>query len=191
LSLYYARISNKRGPKETKTHKDIGLYRIRRKKGLSKLFAIILNSTLTVLYLELFARQPGGGGGPLDIDVNVAADLFVPTLSYIKKIKPRIIRLSLLSRTIADIFSELGAFSSEDVTLDKVKLDRRELDNIIMGDILGLTEEEQLEVYRAVIDLVKSRIEKAKSVNKNKRTKNGINLSALKNSVIEHIKREA
>jgi len=31
-----------------------------------------------------------------------------------------------------------------------------------MGDILELSDEEQLEVYRAVIDLVKSRIEKAK-----------------------------
>ena len=29
-----------------------------------------------------------------------------------------------------------------------------------MGDILGLTEDKQLEVYRAVVDLVESRIEK-------------------------------
>ncbi|MCU4140613.1 MAG: hypothetical protein MW690_001088 [Methanophagales archaeon] len=33
-----------------------------------------------------------------------------------------------------------------------------------MGEILGLSEEEQLEVYRAVVDLVRSRLEKARSV---------------------------
>ena len=58
-----------------------------------------------------------------------------------------------------------------------------------MGEILGLTDEEQLEVYRAVIDLVKFRIEKAKSVKSNK-TIEGIDVDALKNAVIERIKRE-
>ena len=32
-----------------------------------------------------------------------------------------------------------------------------------MGDILGLSEDEQLEVYRAVVDLVKSRLDRAAS----------------------------
>jgi hypothetical protein len=40
--------------------------------------------------------------------------------------------------------------------------DRRELDKIVFG-ALGLTEEEQLEVYRAVLELVKNRLLKAKS----------------------------
>ena len=38
-----------------------------------------------------------------------------------------------------------------------------------MGDMLGLTDDEQLEVYRAVVDIVKSRIEKARSVDKKER----------------------
>jgi tRNA(Ser,Leu) C12 N-acetylase TAN1 len=53
--------------------------------------------------------------------------------------------------------------SPEEVSLDKVKSDRRELDRIVMGEILGLSDGDQLEIYRAVIDLVKSRIEKANS----------------------------
>ena len=53
--------------------------------------------------------------------------------------------------------------SPEEVSLDKVKSDRRELDKIVMGEILGLSDGDQLEIYRAVIDLVKSRIEKANS----------------------------
>ncbi len=47
-----------------------------------------------------------------------------------------------------------------------------ELDKIVLRDILGLSEKEHLEVYRAVVDLVKSRLEKAKSVGK-KSKKNG------------------
>jgi hypothetical protein len=91
---------------------------------------------------------------------------------------------------VGSIFSELGADSPEEISLAKIKRHRRELDKIIMGEILGLTEEEQLEVYRAVIDLVKSRIEKAKSFGKKKKTKEGIDLNALKNTVIEGIVRE-
>ena len=40
--------------------------------------------------------------------------------------------------------------------------DRRELDRIIF-EALGLTEEEQLEVYRAVVELVKERLVKART----------------------------
>lgn len=161
------------------------------KKKLSRLVAIGLNSTLTVLYSELFARQPGGGGGPLDIDVNVAADVLLPKLSFLEKYKGRIISSSPLNRTIENIFSELGAFTPEEVSLDKVKIDRRELDKIIMGEILGLTDEEQIEAYRAVVDLVKSRIEKAKSTGKNKKIIDGVDVVALKNTVVERIKKES
>jgi dihydrodipicolinate synthase/N-acetylneuraminate lyase len=58
-----------------------------------------------------------------------------------------------------------------------------------MGEILGLTEEEQLEVYKAVVDLVKSRIEKAKSVEKKKK-KEKIDIDAIKDAIIKKIKEE-
>jgi hypothetical protein len=45
----------------------------------------------------------------------------------------------------------------------KVSPDRFELDSVVF-DILGLTDEERLEVYQAVADLVKSRLTKARSV---------------------------
>jgi tRNA1(Val) A37 N6-methylase TrmN6 len=160
------------------------------KKSLSRLLAITLNSTLTAFSSELFARQPGGGGGPLDIDVNVAADILLPEIPLLEKYKKKIINSSLLTRAIGSIFSELGASSVEEVSLDKVKPDRRELDKIIMGDMLGLTDEEQLEVYKAVVDLVKSRIEKAKSVDGHNISKDGIDMGAMKKSVIERVNRE-
>jgi type I restriction-modification system DNA methylase subunit len=93
----------------------------------------------------------------------------------------------LSDRKILSIFHELGASTSEEASLDKVKPDRRELDKIIMGEILGLSEKEQLDVYRAVVDLVKSRIGKAKSVEKNNKGTEGINVDAFKNVIIERI----
>ena len=95
-----------------------------------------------------------------------------------------------MERDIISIFDELGSSSPESVTLETVKPDRRELDRIIMGDILGLTEDEQLEVYRAVIDLVKSRIARAKSLDGNNTVVNGVNIGELKESIVGLIKRD-
>ena len=55
------------------------------------------------------------------------------------------------------VFQELGANSPTEVSFERVKADRLELDKIVLRDILGLSEKEHLEVYQAVIDLVKSR----------------------------------
>ncbi|NVM56468.1 MAG: hypothetical protein HWN66_22410 [Candidatus Helarchaeota archaeon] len=85
------------------------------------------------------------------------------------------------------VFKELGASSAEEVSLDKINSCRRQLDKIIMGEILGLTKEEQLEIYRGVVDLVKSRLEKAKSVGKRQRTKEGIDIDLLTKTVMEKI----
>jgi len=73
------------------------------------------------------------------------------------------------------------------VSLGKAKPDRRAPDRIVMGEILGLTDDEQLEVYRAVVDLVKSRIEKAKSVGDRKKTKEGIDIDAFVETVLRDI----
>jgi len=56
-----------------------------------------------------------------------------------------------------------------------------------MDDILGLTDDEQLEVYRAIIDLVKSRIEKSKSVGKSHKVKKGIDIDAITKIIIDKI----
>ena len=93
----------------------------------------------------------------------------------------------IIKRPINNVFEELGAKNAIEVSLEKIKPDRRKLDEIVMGQILGLTDEEQVEVYRAVIDLVKSRIKKAKSFGKRKVTKNGLDIDALMNTILEKI----
>jgi hypothetical protein len=47
------------------------------------------------------------------------------------------------------------------VSLDGVQADRRALDEVVMGDLLGLSEEMQAEVYRGLVGLVDDRLTKA------------------------------
>jgi hypothetical protein len=146
---------------------------------------LYLNSTLPILVVELFGRV-NLGEGALDNMTYEAAAMFVLDVSKEHISNGRKFR-EIFNRPIEDVFRELGASFPEEVSFDKVKPDRRELDKIIMGEILGLTDEEQLEVYRAVVDLVKSRIEKAKSVAKNNKIVEGINLYAIKKVIMDNM----
>jgi type I restriction-modification system DNA methylase subunit len=147
--------------------------------------APFLNSTL-FWFLQNLEGRTSFGGGLLKIQTYEFQNIFVcREQEYDNKIND--VFVQLVSRPVSSIFIELGISTPEEVALDKVKPDRRELDKIIMGEILGLTDEEQLEVYRAVVDLVKSRIEKAKSFGKRKKTKEGIDIELLVKTVIEKI----
>ena len=158
-------------------------------KEYAKITAAILNSTIYYLILELYSRTVLGQGATSLMRYEMEK---IPMINY-KKISNKILQRlentfnEICKRDIESVFEEIGASSSDEVSLDKVKPDRRKLDKIVMGEILGLSEEEQLEVYRAVIDLVKSRIEKAKSVKRNEKKK-GINLEQLAEDIIKEIK---
>ena len=153
------------------------------------LLAALLNNTLSALLLELYGRV-SLGEGILDIDVWMILKCPIINPMQIQdtieeKLKELFERLH--ERPVETIFEEIGANSPEEVSLDKVKPDRRELDKIVMGEILGLTEDEQLEVYKAVIDLIKSRIEKAKSVKKRK--KEGVDVGEVAKNIVERIQK--
>lgn len=134
----------------------------------------ILNTTMVAgLFRELVSGASGPlGEGALWTAVYEAKQLFVLNVSHIhlnNVFEKTITQIG--NREALSIFQELGLpkpnrdysnIKPEDVTLDKIMPDRRELDKIIF-EALGLTEEEQLEVYRAVVELVKERLVKAKS----------------------------
>jgi type I restriction-modification system DNA methylase subunit len=145
-----------------------------------------LNSTIIPLLIEISGITNLGEGA---VYTNVYwLKLFrVPTHKNIANKKLYTAIAKLKTRKIFSIFEEIGSNTQEDVSLDKVKPDRRELDKIIMGDILGLTEDEQLQVYRAVVDLVRSRIEKARSFGKKSKTKDGIDVDLLTKTIKEKI----
>jgi len=147
--------------------------------------ATFLNSTAGSFLTEVYGRTVMGEGVLLVYGPEIVPmPILNPELISDERTK---LMKDLLANDIGPIFDELGASSSEEVSLDKVKPDRRKLDRIIMGEILGLTDEEQLEVYRAVVDLVKSRIEKAKSFGKRGKTKGGIDTDAFVKIVMGNI----
>jgi len=169
---------------------DKKLYGVIPKKPKDKLIlAALLNSTVSRLFIEFTCRQLTGAQAIADIDVIVVENLSVLDPAKLSSemrvaLEESFDRLSKVS--CESIFSELATSPSE-VSLDKVKPDRRELDKIVMGDILGLSDDEQLEVYRAVVDLVKSRIEKAKSFGKRGKTKEGLDIELFIKTVMDKV----
>ncbi|MBT9132890.1 MAG: hypothetical protein DDT33_01420 [Firmicutes bacterium] len=147
----------------------------------------MFNSSLWSFMTEIYGRTVMGEGVLLIYGPEIAP---MPVLDFSQLSASQEKNLvetlnNFRGRPILAIFEELGANSPEEVSLDKVKPDRRELDKIVMGEILGISDAEQLEVYRAVVDLVKSRIEKAKSFGKRRKTKEGIDIDLLVKTVME------
>ena len=158
-------------------------------RGNSNVIIPILNCSLTALFSEIESRL-GLGQGALKKQVYELSQLLIskPSLFLDQEVKNlQLVFDKLSKRPIGSVFTELGANSPDEVSLNKVKSDRRELDKIVMGDILGLTEDEQLEVYRAVVDLVKSRIEKAKSFGKRRKTKEGLDIDLFIKTVMDKV----
>ncbi len=162
---------------------DARLYGATIKNDRYKILGIALNSTLFWLFTELWGRVNLGEGA---LDVKVYEYASMPVLEFDNKLE-KLSKNRIAERNINNVFEELGTKNASEVSLSKIKPDRRELDKIVMGEILGLDEEEQVEVYRAVIDLVKSRIEKAKSVGSRKKTKSGIDIEAVVDTVIDKV----
>lgn len=158
------------------------------KRNIFPLLCFLL-STLSMLFKELGGRVNLGEGALKTEGIDLEKLLVIKEFPKNSRSALRKLAKKYPNPEINSIFEDIQAYSPEQVSLDKIRTDRRELDKIIMGDILGLTDEEQLEVYRAVIDLVKSRIEKAKSV-KGDKTVEGVNIDSLRDAVIERIKRE-
>jgi len=176
-------ISNKFG-----VQVDHNLFEIKAKRKRNNLGILcFLLSTSSMLSKE-FSGRVNLGEGALKTEGIDVEKLSVPK-EFSKDILNALRRLvkKYEDAPINSIFLELNANHPDEVTIDKVIPARRELDKIIMGDILGLTEDEQLEVYRAVVDLVRSRIEKAKSFGKKGKVKEGIDVELLTRTIKEKL----
>lgn len=156
-------------------HNFYGLEAINQENNL--ILCLILNSTLSSFTFEILTRTSlgGGAGRLLKLDI-INFPILNPIYFDLKKISSL---EYFFNREILSIFEELGFpkctqkncnhpehpyeyVKPEEVSFDRIMPDRRELDKIVF-EVLGLTEEEQLEVYRAVLELVKNRLLKAKS----------------------------
>lgn len=167
---------------------DHNLFEIKAKKKRNTLGILcFLLSTLSMLFKEFGGRVNLGEGAlkteGIDVEKLLAPKEFLKDdLKALRKLARK-----YEDATINSIFEDLDASHTDEVSLDKVNPARRELDKIIMVDILGLTEDEQLEVYRAVVDLVRSRIEKAKSLSKKGKTKEGLDVELLTRTIKEKL----
>jgi len=145
---------------------DAALYYVYTKEN-ELLLNILLNSTFFGLLKEILARPPeGGGGGPIQMKVYQYEDMPIISITEFQgKDKQNKIFNKFINREIKPIFEELGIDPDKPIREQEPKPlpDRAELDKIIF-DELGLTEQERKEVYWAVCELVKQRIEKARSL---------------------------
>jgi hypothetical protein len=155
--------------------------------GASELIAAIASTTVTQMFCEFRGRTPFGGG-LLKVQTYEVKSLPILNPSLLVSVQCQRILSAfhrLCERPVRSIFEELGfklcrkrncnhpehpyeQVMPEALTLEQVQQaspDRFELDAVIF-DVLGLTNEERLEVYRAVAQLVKDRLLKAKSVKK-------------------------
>jgi hypothetical protein len=160
------------------------------KPELEKALLGYLNSSFFWLVCEVIGRT-NLGEGALDFpssDMNQSYILNFDTLSkaVVKKIEQ--ITDKMMNRTMGTVFEEIGAYNPEEVNLDKVKPDRRNLDQIIMGEILGLSDEKQFEIYRSIIDLVKARIQRSQTFNKKNKTTKQYQLDDVTNNIVNRIR---
>ncbi|MEM3063960.1 MAG: DNA methyltransferase [Candidatus Nitrosotenuis sp.] len=127
----------------------------------------LLNSSLSLMLTEIIGRK-NLGGGLLTIYGPELKNLFLLNPQKLdKNTKTRInsIYQKISRRKIKSIFSELGIDPLKPIREQdpKPSQDRSELDKIVF-DELGLSNEERKEVYWAVCEMVKQRLEKAKSL---------------------------
>ena len=157
------------------------LYEVHTSEG--EIVALLLSSTLYRLMLETEGRELTGSITVVELYIPDVLKTFVlnpAVLDHSQRNSLRRILVLLRNRDMKSLFQELGFVLCEEqgclhpehpyefitpsqFTLDKVLPDRRELDAVIF-EVLGLTEDEQLAVYRAVVELVKNRLVKARSM---------------------------
>jgi hypothetical protein len=142
---------------------DYNLYGLSFKEKEKEKICSILNSAISFLFYETLGRFSLGEG------------LNKPMIYEVRKfliLDPKIINIkfkrefdSLSKREIGSIFEECGIDLLKPVREQEPKPlpDRAKLDEVIF-DELGLTKEERKEVYWSVCELVRQRLEKARSV---------------------------
>jgi hypothetical protein len=124
--------------------------------------ALVLNTTISRLILELFSSELTGAQAIIDVTVNVVDNLIIfNPLFFDLKNSP------IFDRPIKSIFEECGIDPLSPVPISqqtpKPLPDRAQLDDIVF-DALGLSDDERTEIYRAVCQLVWNRVKKSKSV---------------------------
>lgn len=126
---------------------------------------VLGESTLSVLFINAECRVPFGGGKAKLQKYELEEIPFLDLTKLSKKEKKSLESvIDETDRKIKVIFEEIGTSNVNDVDLNKIEKSRRKIDEIVMGEILGLSDHDQIKVYQGIVDLIKSRFKKAESV---------------------------
>ncbi|MGB8657596.1 MAG: N-6 DNA methylase [Candidatus Zixiibacteriota bacterium] len=142
-----------------------------------KVLCALLNTTVYAFFKELFGRSTLGQGAlkTEGIDIEKLPALKIDSLNQEEIDKLLSASDKLARRPILSIFEEIK------------QEDRQELDNVFF-DIMGLTEDERQQVYDAVCELVRIRLEKAKTFGKNnKNKKEEFNPTSYADHILEEV----
>ncbi len=125
---------------------------------------ITLNSIIGSLFTEIIGRKNMGEGVLLIYGPEIYNILTIKKLDTTDELKQKVF-FSIINKNVSSIFNEISIDKNHPIREQEPNPlpDRKELDDIVF-DALGLTEEERKEVYWAVAELVKARLDKAKSV---------------------------
>ena len=137
-------------------------------KEIEHLYLALLNNTVVRLDLEVNTRHLTGAQAVADTNVYVVKELHIikeDILNTDNKQKLLKAWIKISNRESLSIFQELGINPKQPIRSQKPNPlpDRKALDDIVF-DILGLTQAEREEVYWSICELVKNRLEKARSV---------------------------
>jgi type I restriction-modification system DNA methylase subunit len=123
-----------------------------------------LNSSIIPLLIEIDGIV-NLGQGAIYTNVYWLKRLLVPSnISFELKNKIIASTATFRKRQLLSIFKEIHVDTPTKVSSKNIMQDRIELDRIIMEEILGLTSKEILEVYKAIINIVKRRITKSEEI---------------------------
>ncbi len=136
--------------------------------------APLLNTSFIAIVRELYGRANLGQGALKTEGVDIYRIPLLNPAAFTVEQRERLLNAfeQMASREVRSIFEELGLpkpnsdFSNihpAAVSLERVLPDRRALDAVVF-EVLGLNEQEQLAVYRAVVELVRNRLVKARGV---------------------------
>ena len=142
---------------------DQKLYPLLNIKCLKDNLIVVLNSIIQRLFLEIDSVSYTGSYTLIEISAESAKRLLIVDPNKIKNVS----KYDLSNKNFKSIFQELGFDPIKPIREQQPNPlpDRKALDDVVF-DTLGLTEEERKEVYWATAELVKNRLDKARSVKK-------------------------
>ncbi len=174
-------------------HNLFALYLKFERESEKLFYYLYLNSSIHAINLLLNGRVNLGEGALKTEGVDIKK-FPVPALKDFPVQKFEGVLKKLMKEEAKSLLEYLSASSPEEIDIDKVDPVRLEIDRAVL-EAIGFEDPQErdeilLELYRELVDLVKSRLEKAKSVESRSKSKRKVNLEVLADEVERRLEME-